>query len=90
MPGLKPIWRPRLPAGHQQYSDPIAAAYAKYSLAQIDERQGKLADAMNFTKTLPGPIPTALWASEAGMHAMELRTKQPPPTSSAAPLTPKP
>lgn len=71
------------------YSDPMAATYAKYSLAQIDERQGKLADALNLYEDVARSNPNSTLASEAGMHAMELRTKQPPPSSTAAPLIPK-
>ena len=55
----RPAWTPRAkriwpPAAYQRvinsYSDPVAATYAKYSLAQIDERQGKLDRCFEFVR----------------------------------------
>jgi TolA-binding protein len=74
-------------------SDLTAASSAKFALAQIDERQNKLTDAMNLYEDILHNNPNSSLASEAGLRAMELKTKlpsAPPATAPLAPLKPNP
>ena len=68
-------------------SDVAAANTAKFALAQIDERQNKLSDAMNLYDDIVRNNPN----SEAAQRAMELKMKlpsTPPSTAPAAPFKP--
>jgi predicted negative regulator of RcsB-dependent stress response len=72
-------------------SDVMVANSAKFALAQIDERQGKLADAMNLYEEVMRSNPNGSLGSEAGLRAMELKMKlssAPPSTAPAAPVSP--
>jgi predicted negative regulator of RcsB-dependent stress response len=68
------------------FSDAVAANDAKFALAGIDEQQGKFADALSFYESIARSSPGSLLAQEAGMHALELRTK----SASATPVAGKP
>lgn len=57
------------------FSDAVAANAAKFALARIDEQQGKFTDALNAYEALARSNPGNPLASEAAMHAMELRAK---------------
>jgi TolA-binding protein len=59
------------------YPDPIVASYAKYSLAQTDERLGKSADALKLYEEIARSSSGGPLGSEAGLRAMELKSKQP-------------
>jgi TolA-binding protein len=68
-------------------SDVAAANTAKFALAQIDERQNKLSDAMNLYDDIVRNNPN----SEAAQRAMEFKMKlpsAPPSTTPAAPFKP--
>ncbi len=65
------------------FSDVVAANIAKFALAGIDERQGKFTDALNVYESIARSSPGSVSASEAGMRAMELRTKLASATSAA-------
>jgi predicted negative regulator of RcsB-dependent stress response len=65
------------------YSDVIVASYAKYRLAQIDERLGKWTEALNLYEDVARSNPGSQLGSEAGLRAMELKMKP----SSASPAT---
>ena len=72
-------------------SDLTAANSAKFALAQIDERQGKLTEALNLYEEITRNNPNGSLGSEAGLHAMELKMKlpsAPPSTAPAAPVNP--
>jgi len=72
-------------------SDVMVTSSAKYALAQIDEHQGKLADAMNLYEEVMRNNPNGSLGSEAGLRAMELKMKlpsAPPSTAPAAPVNP--
>ncbi len=72
-------------------SDVTVASSAKFALAQIDERQGKLADAMNLYEDVMRSNPNSSLGSEAGLRGMELKIKllpAPPSTAPAAPVNP--
>jgi predicted negative regulator of RcsB-dependent stress response len=68
------------------YSDLNAANTAKFALAQIDERQGKLNDAGNLYEDIARSNPTAPLASEAALRAMELKAKSPTSAPASLPL----
>ena len=70
------------------YSDAMAADSAKFALAQIDERQGKLTDAMNLYEDVMRNNPNGSLGSEAGLRAMELKMKLPSASPSTAPAAP--
>jgi TolA-binding protein len=55
--------------------DALAVNSARFSLARIDEQQGKFADAMRFYEDIIRSMPNSSLSSEAGMRAMELKTK---------------
>jgi len=57
------------------FSDVVAATTAKFALARIDEQQGKFTDALNVYESIARSSPGSPSASEAGMRAVELRTK---------------
>jgi predicted TPR repeat methyltransferase len=64
---------------------------ARFALAQIDERQGKLAEAANLYEAIVHYNPNGSLGSEAGLRAMELKMKlpsAPPSTAPAAPVNP--
>ncbi len=65
------------------FSDVVAANIAKFALAGIDERQGKFTDALNVYESIARSSPGSVSASEAGMRAMELKTKLVSATSAA-------
>ena len=72
-------------------SDVTVANSAKFALAQIDERQNKLTDALNLYEDVMHNNPNSMLASEAGLRVMELKAKlpsAPPATAPAAPLQP--
>ncbi|MGD0745982.1 MAG: tetratricopeptide repeat protein [Verrucomicrobiota bacterium] len=68
------------------FSDAVAANAAKLALGGIDEQQGKFGDALNLYESIAQLSPGSLLAQEAGMHALELRTK----SASATPAAGKP
>jgi len=65
------------------FSDVVAVNMAKFALARIDERQGKFTDALDVYESIARSSPGSTAASEAGMRAVELRTKLASATSSA-------
>ncbi len=65
-------------------SDVTVANSAKFALAQIDERQNKLSDAMNLYEDIAHNNPN----SEAAQRAMELKMKLPSASPSTAPAGP--
>ncbi|MGA3163395.1 MAG: tetratricopeptide repeat protein [Verrucomicrobiota bacterium] len=68
------------------FSDLNAVNVAKFALAQIDERQGRLADAENLYEYVAHNNPNGSSGSEAALRAMELKTRlQPASTSTASP-----
>ena len=67
-----------------RYSDVMAANLGRFGLAQIDERQNKLTDALNLYADISRAMPNSQLNSEAQMRALELRMKQ-PATATAAP-----
>jgi predicted negative regulator of RcsB-dependent stress response len=66
------------------FSDLNAVNVAKFALAQIDERQGKLADAENLYEDVARSSPNGSSGSEAALRAMELKTRLQPASTSAA------
>jgi predicted negative regulator of RcsB-dependent stress response len=69
-------------------SDVTAASSAKYALAQIDERQNKLTDALNLYEDIMHNNPNSSLGSEAGLRAMELKMQLPSASPSTAPAAP--
>jgi predicted negative regulator of RcsB-dependent stress response len=69
-------------------SDVTAVNSAKFALAQIDEHQGKLTEALNLYGDVVRYNPNGLLGSEAGLHAMELKMKLSSASPSNAPATP--
>ena len=71
-------------------SDALTANSAKFAMAQIDERQNKLTEALNLYEEIARSDPNDSLGSEAGMRIMELKTKQPAPllTAPVAPAKP--
>jgi predicted negative regulator of RcsB-dependent stress response len=63
------------------FSDVVAANTAKFALARIDEQQGKFTDALNFYESIARSSPGSPLAQEAGMRAVELKTKPASATS---------
>ncbi len=63
------------------FSDVVAANAAKFALARIEEQQGKFTDALNFYESIARSSPGSVSASEAGMRAVELKTKSESATS---------
>ena len=82
----KPTW---LPPAYQRvisrFPDPNAVSAAKFALAQIGERQGKLAAAEDLYEAVARSNPNGSLGSEAAIRAMELKTKLPPPSTPATP-----
>ncbi len=70
------------------YSDVVATSFAKFSLGQIDERQGKLTEAMNLFQDVAHSNPNSSVGQEAGLHAMELTMKPASTQSATAPAAP--
>ncbi|MEI9864061.1 MAG: tetratricopeptide repeat protein [Limisphaerales bacterium] len=60
-----------------QTASPNVAANAKFSLARIDQAQGKLAEAAKLFTEVARTYPNTSLASEAGMRALELKAKLP-------------
>jgi TolA-binding protein len=69
-------------------SDMAAANSAKFALAQIDERQNKLTDAMKLYEDILRNYPNSSLASEAGLRELELKTKLPSAPSANGPAPP--
>jgi predicted negative regulator of RcsB-dependent stress response len=65
------------------YSDAVAVDSARFALAQINERQGKLAEAVNLYEAIVRYNPNGSLGSEAGLRLMELKMK----LQSASPAT---
>ena len=65
-------------------SDLVAVNAAKFALARIDGRLGKITDALNFYESIARNSPGGPLAQEAAVRAMELRTKLTPATAAAA------
>ena len=65
-------------------SDIVAVNTAKFALARIDGRLGKVADALNFYESIVRNNPGSPIAQEAALRAMELRTKTTPATAAEA------
>jgi TolA-binding protein len=70
------------------YSDTMVVNLAKFSLAQIDEHQNKPTEAFNLYQEIVRTLPNSPLASEATMHAMELKTKQPAAPAATNQATP--
>jgi predicted negative regulator of RcsB-dependent stress response len=70
------------------FSDQNAVNVAKFALAQIDERQGRLADAENLYEDVARNNPNGSSGSEAALRAMELKTRLQPASTSTAPPSP--
>ena len=66
------------------FSDMNAVNVAKFALAQIDERQGKLADAENLYGDVARSSPNGSSGSEAALRAMELKATLQSASTSAA------
>jgi len=64
-------------------SDIVAVNAAKFALARIDGRLGKITDALNYYESIARNSPGGPPAQEAAMQAMELRTKMTPATAAA-------
>jgi predicted negative regulator of RcsB-dependent stress response len=72
-----------------QTSDANTAAGAKFAIARITEAQGKFADAEKLYEDIARAFQGSSMGSEAGMRAMELKTKlSAPPPSIPAPAAP--
>jgi predicted negative regulator of RcsB-dependent stress response len=63
------------------FSDVVVVNTAKFALARIAEQQGKFTDALNFYENITRSAPGSVLAQEAGMRAMELKTKSVSATS---------
>ena len=70
------------------FSDLNVVNVAKFALAQIDERQGRLADAENLYEDVARNNPNGSSGSEAALRAMELKTRLQPASTSTAPPSP--
>jgi predicted negative regulator of RcsB-dependent stress response len=75
-----------------QGSDMSVTASAKFAIAGIYAAQGKTADAMKIYEEIARAYPNSSSGNEAGLRAMELKTKSPataakPATAAAAPFT---
>lgn len=68
-----------------QATDPNVVVNAKFSLARIDEAQGKLAEAQRLYGEVARAYANTSLGSEAGLRAMELNAKLP-----KTPVTPEP
>jgi len=67
------------------FSDPNSVDAAKFALAKIDEQRGKFADAANLYQEIARNNPNSPIGSEAAFHAIQLRAKLPPTTTSSTP-----
>jgi TolA-binding protein len=67
------------------FPDQNTVNIAKFALAQIDERQGKLADAENLYEDVARNNPNGSSGSEAALRAMELKTRLQPASTSTTP-----
>jgi TolA-binding protein len=74
------------------YSDVMAQNLARFGLAQIDEHQNKLTEALNIYGDIVRAMPGSQLSSEAQMRAMELKMKQPAasPAATAPAVSSKP
>lgn len=70
------------------YYDSVPAIFAKYRLAQIDEKQGKVTEALNLYEDIARANPGSALASEAGLRAMELKTIPAAGTTNPVPAVP--
>jgi TolA-binding protein len=68
-----------------QASDPGTLIAAEFALAQIDERLGKTADALNLYSDVARKNPSGSLGSEAGLREIELKNKLPATQAPAAP-----
>jgi len=68
-----------------QSSDVNTTIAAKFALAQIDEQQGKIADALSLYEDVQHLNPNGSLGSEAGLRMMELKTKSPTTPAPTAP-----
>lgn len=59
------------------FADPLAADTAKFAIARIDEAQGKYSDALIFYQDVAQANRNSSLGSEAGMRALELKSKLP-------------
>ncbi|HVU26252.1 MAG TPA: tetratricopeptide repeat protein [Verrucomicrobiae bacterium] len=59
------------------FADPLAADAAKFAIARIDEAQGKYSDALIFYQDVAQANRNSSLGSEAGMRALELKSKLP-------------
>jgi TolA-binding protein len=60
---------------NQAASDAGVSAAARYALAQIEERQGKISEAQKLYEDVARAFPNSSMGSEAGLRAMDLQTK---------------
>jgi TolA-binding protein len=68
-----------------RFSDLNTVSAAKFALAQISERQGKLAVAENLYEEVAHGNPNGSLGSEAAICATELKTKLPPASATTTP-----
>jgi predicted negative regulator of RcsB-dependent stress response len=68
-----------------QSSDGNVVASAKFALARIEEAHGKSAEASKLYEDVARSFPNSSISSEAGLRAMELKTKSPGTGTQAAP-----
>ena len=69
------------------FSDLNTVSAAKFSLAQIDELQGKLVDAENLYEDIARSNPGGSLGSESALRAMGLKAKLPSAPTSTTPLS---
>ena len=70
------------------YSDAVAVDSARFALAQINERQGKLTEAINLYGAIVHYNPNGSLGSEAGLRLMELKMKVQSTSPSTVPADP--
>lgn len=68
-------------------ADPGTLIAAKFALAQIDDRLGKIADALSLYQDVTRLNPNGSFGSEAGLRTVELKMKLPATPVPAAPDT---
>jgi TolA-binding protein len=73
-----------------QSSDGNVVASAKFALARLDEAQGKLAEASKLYEDVARAYPNSSLGNEAGLRAMELKTKSPAAPAALAPAAAAP
>jgi predicted negative regulator of RcsB-dependent stress response len=70
------------------YYDSVPALFARYRLAEIFEQQDKITDAMNLYEDIARTSPGSGLASQAGLRAMELKTRPEPGATNPTPAAP--